>query len=197
MVPTPLNSREALALRSWTGLEKLQQNRRRPITRQARPARVVDERTSAILHGDQRLQQLGSELEESFSYTSSPSQVLSRKSKESPRTYQKPGHTSSAPRRGKPKGPPRQAKKQREIRLKDEDYLRTSMPIPTASDYPELPPEIFEHPKSALLDAFGGAKRLSSSLSMIEGDQAFRCVLRFTLNEEKVVCIGESQSKVL
>lgn len=183
-------------MRCWTGLEKLQQNRRRSITRQARKARVVDEQTSAILHGGQRLQQLGSQWEESFSNTASPSQVLSRKSKESPKTYQKPSHKGSAPRQGKPKSPPRQAKKQREIILKDEDYLRTSMQIPTALDYPDLPPEIFKNPKLPLQEGFGGVK-LPPRFSMIEGQRAFRCVLKFTLNEEKVVCIGESKSQVL
>ena len=143
---------------------------------------MVEERTSAILHGDQRLQQLGSISDESISNTSSPSQGLSRNAKNSARPSQKPSRTG---------------RRKIEIILKDEDYLRTRMPIPTAIDYPELGPEIFKFPRLPLQHAFGGAKYLFPNFSTIEGSQAFRCVIRFTLNEERLVCIGESQRKVL
>lgn len=207
-MPTALISRDTLALQSWRDPRKLQQNRPKSSIQQAR---VVDERTSAILHSDQRPQHLGSR-PESLSNTSSQSQVLSRTSehKERSRTHRESRHTrlehprSNHERRANKSSRVRPTQRRRgepgttsEIELKDENYLRSHMHVPKALEYPEIPPTLFEFPKTSLIQAFGGRNKIKPVISQIGRGQGFRCTLKFNFNQQEEVCIGESRSQVL
>lgn len=80
------------------------------------------------------------------------------------------------------------------IELQDENYLRHHMHVPTALDYPKLPPKLFKSPKSLLREIRGKSK---SVFSRIGERQGFRCRLKCKLNEQQEDFVGEGQSKVL
>lgn len=191
-IPATLNSREIIALQSWRVSRKLQQNR---LKSSIQHAREVDELTPAILHGGQRLQKSGLQPEESLRNTSQPSQALSRTSQKGQISGRREEQSSTAGpaqrwRLSEPRTKPT-------IELKDENYVRSHMHVPNALDYPELPPKIFESPKSAIFKAFDGSGQLKSESSRIEGRRAFRCILKCNINRKREVCFGESQSQVL
>lgn len=71
------------------------------------------------------------------------------------------------------------------------------MHVPNVLDYPNLSPNLFDSPKSAIRNVFGGSKQLKSESSRIGGRQAFRCILKFNIKGEREVCFGESESQVL
>lgn len=218
-MPNALNARETLSLQFWRDPGKLHQNRPSSSTQQARrPTNAKDERTSAILHGGQRLQHVGLHPGESLSNTLSPSQVLhaTLQQRKGSGKRRKPSHTGPDPRSspGRPDVPKQRAKKapavrpaqnrrgrrgrretetEHAIELKDENYLRNHMHVPTAVEYPEIPPRLFESPRSLLREIRGKSKPVFSRIGERQG---FRCKLKCKLNELQEVFVGEGQDKV-
>ncbi len=81
--------------------------------------------------------------------------------------------------------------------LKDENYIRDTMYVPTAKDYPGIRSSIFANLKSSMRDAMQSNAEFQSGFSMI-GRDAFRCTLtcKFIQELQSEVVIGEGRTKV-
>ena len=79
--------------------------------------------------------------------------------------------------------------------LKDEAYIRSSMHVPTARDYPDAPRKLFKMPKSGLHDMLQGTVEMTSTFMLLSSN-AFKCTLSFDSQAQKEVVEGEGKSKV-
>ena len=84
---------------------------------------------------------------------------------------------------------------QRRLPLKHEATIRKAERIPTAVDYPDLDPEIFRDPKSALHNAVQGFGTLDSKFDSIP-NTCFYCTVQYESPERTESAKGEGSSKV-
>lgn len=82
-------------------------------------------------------------------------------------------------------------------RLKDAEYIRGTMRVPTTKDYPMLKATFFANPKEQLHNALQGSGKIQTNFISI-GQDLFRCTITCTLSssEPAEVVTGEGRSKV-
>lgn len=210
-----LHAREILALSSWRTFQQNEQNRPKSTsTREESKGLSENAFASAVLHGNRGLQQPTPqpenhihglsrqlELEETLSLYRDHScerDVLSTRgvnSKTLERRNSKPSRTRTPSRR-------RHVETKEGLMLKDVEYIKNTMEIPTAADYPDVPPELFQNPKSGVHNALQSIADFRPQLVSIRGN-ALRCTLRCRVRstaEVKVdteVVVGEGMNKVI
>ena len=79
--------------------------------------------------------------------------------------------------------------------FRDEAWLRKKMHIPTTTDYPDLPRNLFKEPKAYLGNAVQGLATLKSTFSAL-AEQSFRCMLRYESVVRAEAVEGDGRSKV-
>jgi len=100
-------------------------------------------------------------------------------------------------------GDPRPARRRRmeptsTAPLKDADYMRRTMRVPTIEDYPMLKHTFFANPKEQLHNALQGSGKFRTNFAGM-GQDLFRCTVSctFSSSEPAEVVTGEGRSKVL
>lgn len=79
--------------------------------------------------------------------------------------------------------------------IEDELYVKTTMQIPKASDYPDIDLEVFMYPKAAFRGRLQGLVTLSSQFSQLSKD-VHRCFLSFKGPQREKVVMGEGRTPV-
>lgn len=85
--------------------------------------------------------------------------------------------------------------------LKDISYIHRTLVVPTAKDYPHLPPSLFSRPKEGLNNAFQGFTKFKCNISS-DGNRTypiFRCEVSLPNDDDTEVIatlIGEGRTKV-
>lgn len=210
-----LNAREILALSSWRTFQKNEQTRPKS-TLPTEESKGISENVyaSAVLHGNQnpqnpkpqpenRLHGLSRQLqlEETFKLYGDPSSE--NKGLWTPETDSKTpkGRNLNSSRARTPSRGRRAEAKERPP-LKDEDYIKNTMEIPTAADYPDVPPELFANPKAGVHNALQSIADFRPRLISIRGN-ALRCTLHCRVRStapvkvETEVVVGEGMNKVI
>lgn len=210
-----LNAREILALSSWRTFQQNEQTRPKS-TLPSEESKGLSENVfaSAVLHGNQNPQnpkpqpenslhglsrQL--QLEETFKlYGDPPSE---NEGLWTPGTDSKtPKGRNLYPSRARTPSRGRRAEAKERPPLKDEDYVKNTMEIPTAADYPDVPPELFANPKAGVHNALQSIADFRPRLISIRGN-ALRCTLRCRVRStapvkvETEVVVGEGMNKVI
>lgn len=210
-----LNAREILALSSWRTFQQNEQTRpKSTLAREESKGISENVFASAVLHGNQtpqnqkpqpenRLHGLSRQLqlEETFKIygdLSSENKGLSTPKTDSKTPKGRDSNQSRArtPSRG------RRAETKERPTLKDEDYIKNTMEIPTAADYPDVPPELFNNPKVGVHNALQSVADFRPQLISIRGN-ALRCTLRCRVRStapvkvETEVVVGEGMNKVI
>lgn len=204
-----LNAREILALSSWRTFQQNEQTRpKSTLPREESKGLSENVFASAVLHGNQnpqnpkpqpenRLHGLSRQLqlEETFKLYGDPSSEN--------KGLRTPGTDSKTPK-GRNLNPSRRRRAEAKERppLKDEDYIKNTMEIPTAADYPDVPPELFANPKAGVHNALQFVADFRPRLISIRGN-ALRCTLRCRVRStapvkvETEVVVGEGMNKVI
>ena len=94
--------------------------------------------------------------------------------------------------------PPRRSRQQRSHApqtLKDEAYIRRTIHIPTAQDYPQAPEGIFKAPKLAITNGIQGLATMRSQFVELASD-VWRCTLSYESASHNQVVEAEGRSKV-
>lgn len=211
-----LNAREILALSSWRTFQQNEQARPKS-TLAGEESKGLSENVlaSAVLHGNRtpqnqkppqpetRLHGLSRrlQLEETFKTYGDPSNE--HKGLSTLRTDSKtPKGRNSSPSRARTPSRGRRAETKERPTLKDEDYIKNTMEIPTAADYPDVPPELFKNPKVGVHNALQSVADFRPQLISIRGN-ALRCTLRCRVRStapvkvETEVVVGEGMNKVI
>lgn len=210
-----LNAREILALSSWRTFQQNEQTRLKS-TLPSEESKGLSENVfaSALLHGNQNpqnpkpppenslhclSQQL--QLEETFKLHGDPSSE--NEGLWTPGTDSKtPKGRNLYPSRARPPSRGRRAEAKERPLLKDEDYVKNTMEIPTAADYPDVPPELFANPKAGVHNALQSIADFRPRLISIRGN-ALRCTLRCRVRStapvkvDTEVVVGEGMNKVI
>lgn len=210
-----LNAREILALSSWRTFQQKEQTRpKSTLPREESKALSENVFASAVLHGNQnpenpkpqsenRLHGLSRQLqlEETFKLNGDPSSE--NKGLWTPGTDSKtPKGRNLNPSRARTPSRGRRAEAKEGPTLKDEDYIKNIMEIPTATDYPDVPPELFTNPKTGVHNALQSIADFQPRLISIRGN-ALRCTLRCRIRStapvkvEIEVVVGEGMNKVI
>lgn len=212
-----LNAREILALSSCKTFQQNELNRpKSTLTREESKGLPENVFASAILHGN--LQHPKSQPETPPIGHLQPNRDLDRV-EETFKLYRDyssenkglstPGANSTTPkgRNSNPsraRTPPRRrhAETKEGPTLKDEDYIKKTMEVPTAADYPEVPHELFQNPKAGVHNALQSIADFRPQLISIRGN-ALRCTLRCRVRStagvkaNTEVVIGEGMNKVI
>lgn len=210
-----LSAREILALSSWRTFQQNAQTRpKSTLPREESKGLSENVFASAVLHGNHnpqnpklqpetRLHGLSRQLklEETLKLYGDPSGE--NKGLWIPGTDSKmpKGHNLN-PSRARTPSRGRRAEAKERPPLKDEDYIKNSMEIPTAADYPDVPPELFTNPKQGVHNALQSIADLKPKLIPIRGN-ALRCTLRCRVRStalvkvETEVVVGEGMNKVI
>lgn len=210
-----LNAREILALSSWRTFQQNKQTRpKSTLPREESKGLSENAFASAILHGNQnpqkprpqpenRIRGLSRQLqlEETFKLYGNPSSE--NKGLSTPGTDSKmPKGRNLNPSRARTSSRGRRAEAKERPVLKDEDYIKNTMEIPTAADYPDVPPELFKNPKTGVLNSLQSIADFQPRLISIRGN-ALRCTLRCRVRStalvkvETEVVVGEGMNKVI
>lgn len=210
-----LNAREILALSSWRTFQQNEQTRpKSTLPREESKGPSENVFASAVLHGNQnpenpkpqpenRLHGLSRQLqlEETFKLYGDPSSE--NKGLWTPGTDSKtPNGRNLNPSRARTPSRGRRAEAKERPTLKDEDYIKNTMEIPTAADYPDVPPELFTNPKTGVHNALQSIADFQPKLISIRGN-ALRCTLRCRVRStapvkvETEVVVGEGMNKVI
>lgn len=208
-----LNARELLS--SWRTFQQNEQTRpKSTLPREESKGFSDNVFASAVLHGNQhpqspkpqpenRLHGLSrhSQLEETFKLHGDPSGETKGLSK--PGTDSKrPKGRNLKPSRARTPSRGRRAEAKESPTLKDEDYIRNTMEIPTAADYPDVPPELFKNPKIGVHNALQSIADFQPRLISIRGN-ALRCTLQCQVRStdpvkvETEIVVGEGMNKVI
>ena len=94
--------------------------------------------------------------------------------------------------------PPRRNRQQQSHipnNLKDEAYVRRTMHVPTAQDYPQAPKGIFKAPKETITNGIQGLATMRSNFTSLAKD-IWRCTLSYESASHTEVVEGEGRSKV-
>lgn len=210
-----LSPREILALSSWRTFQQNAQTRpKSTLPREESKGLSENVFASAILHGNHnpqnpnpqsetRLHGLSRQLqlEETFKLYGDPSKE--NKGLRTPGTDSKmlKGRNLNPLRARTPSRGRRAEAKERPL-LKDEDYIKNTMEIPSAADYPDVPPELFTNPKQGVHNALQSIADFKPKLIPIRGS-ALRCTLRCRFRStapvkvETEVVFGEGTNKVI
>lgn len=95
-----------------------------------------------------------------------------------------------------PHGPsPSQRKRVEHPTLRDEAYIRSTMHIPTLSEYPDAPALVFKQPKASIIHAVQGLAECRSEFKQLTRD-AFKCTLYFNSTAQSEVVVGEGRTQV-
>ena len=209
-----LNAREIPALSSWRTFQHNEQNRpKSTLTREESKGLSENVFASAVLHGNQSLQHPKAQsenrlhglsqqlqLEKTFNLYRDHSSENNGLSKSGANTKtpkgrnSKPSHSRTPSRR-------RHAETKEGPTLRDEDYIKNTMEIPTAADYPDVPPELFQNPKVGVHNALQSIADFRPQLISIRGN-ALRCTLRCRVRStaaikvDTEVVVGEGMNKV-
>ena len=79
--------------------------------------------------------------------------------------------------------------------LKDEAYIRRTMHVPTAQDYPQVPLGIFKTPKESIVNGIQGLATMRSNFVELTKD-VWRCTLFYDSASRNDVVEAEGRSKV-
>ena len=178
-----------------------------------------DPRASAVLHG-RRLpapQPQNLPTHEKSAKGPPPLHQNTLQSQQSQRTKAQPGNVDTHSRNGNRHITSRGGKRHREAEmhgdsrparrrrtepnstapLKDAEYIRRTMRVPTIQDYPMLKQTFFTNPKEQLHNALQGSGKVRTNFTSI-GQDLFRCTISCTLSssEPAEVVTGEGRSKV-
>lgn len=209
-----LNAREILALSSWRTFQQNEQNRpKSTLTREESKGLSENVFASAVLHGNQSLQHPKAQsenrlhrlsqqlqLEETFNLYRDHSSEKNGLSTSGANTKTPKGRNSK-PSRSRSPSRRRHAETKEGPTLRDEDYIKNTMEIPTAADYPDVPPELFQNPKVGVHNALQSIADFRPQLISIRGN-ALRCTLRCRVRStaaikvDTEVVVGEGMNKV-
>lgn len=215
------NAREILALSSWRTFQQNEQNRTKStLTREESKGLSENAFASAVLHGNQQLQhpkpqpenrlhRLSRQLQLEETFNLHRDHSSENKGLSTPRlNSKKPEGRNSKPSRARTPSRVRTPSRRRHAEskerptLKDEDYVKNSMEIPIAADYPDVPPEIFQNPKVGVHNALQSIADFRPRLVPIRGN-ALRCTLRCRVRStagvkvDTEVVVGEGMNKVI
>jgi len=179
-----------------------------------------DPRASAVLHGRRRPapQSQRSSNHDRSAKESPPLHQNTSQLQQSQRTKAQRGSVDTHSRNSNPNsisrggkrqrgaemlGDPRPARRRRmeptsTAPLKDADYMRRTMRVPTIEDYPMLKHTFFANPKEQLHNALQGSGKFRTNFAGM-GQDLFRCTVSctFSSSEPAEVVTGEGRSKVL
>lgn len=209
-----LNAREILALSSWRTFQQNERNRTKStLSREESKGLSENLFASAVLHGNQSLQQpkaqsetrlhgLSQQLQlgETFNLYRDHSSEKKGLSKSGPEARTSKGRNSKLSRSRTPSRR-RHAETKEGPTLRDEDYIKSTMEIPTAADYPDVPPQLFQNPKVGVHNALQSIADFRPQLVSIRGN-ALRCTLRCRVRStaaikvDTEVVVGEGMNKV-
>jgi hypothetical protein len=216
-MPSTISRRDLIASNSW-------RDPNMSFQRQASTAYDLlrssdDPRASAILHGRRRpALQPPHPSNHDRSAKESPSLHQNTSKPQQPqRIKAHPGSADTHPRNGNRNSISRGGKRQREAEmlgdsrparrrrteptsaapLKDAEYIRRTMRVPTIHDYSMLKQTFFANPKEQLHNALQGSGKIRTNFTGI-GQDLFRCTVSCTLSssEPAEVVAGEGRSKV-
>lgn len=210
-----LSAREILALSSWRNFQQNAQTRPKSTLPRGESKELSENVfASAVLHGNHnpqnpklqpetRLHGLSRhlQLEETLKLYRDPSGE--NKGLWTPGTDSKmPKGRNLNPSRARTPSRGRRAEAKERPPLKDEEYIKNSMEIPTAADYPDVPPELFTNPKQGVHNALQSIADFKPKLIPIRGN-ALRCTLQCRVRStapvkvETEVVVGEGMNKVI
>lgn len=212
-----LSAREILSLSSWRTFQQNAQTRpKSTLPREESKGLSENILASAVLHGNQnpqnpkpqpepetRLNGLSRQLqfEETLKLYGDPSRE--NKGLWTPGTDSKmPKGRNLNPLRARTSSRGRRAEAKERPPLKDEDYIKNTMEIPTAADYPDVPPELFTNPKIGVHNALQSIADFKPKLIPIRAN-ALRCTLQCRVRStapikvETEVVVGEGMNKVI
>jgi len=216
-MPSTIPRRDLIASTSWR--DPNMSSQRQASTAHDSLRSSDDFRASAILHGRRRpALQPSHPLNHEKSAKKSPSLNQNTSEPQQPqRTKAHPGSADTHSRIGNRNSISRGGKRQREAEmlgdsrparrrrtepnsaapLKDAEYIRRTMRVPTIHDYPMLKQTFFANPKEQLHNALQGSGKIRTNFTSI-GQDLFRCTVSCTLStsEPAEVVIGEGRSKV-
>lgn len=80
--------------------------------------------------------------------------------------------------------------------IKDEAYIRSTMHMPTPTEYPDAPPDVFKNPKSSIYNlAHGrGLAECRSEITALAED-AYQCTAYYNSATHNQAVIGEGRTK--
>ena len=226
-MPSALSSREILALQSWRDPRSLQQNRLKSTAHEVR-GRDDGTLPSALLYGGTKLSradpksqtqssneasipsvnppsqaQVVSYMEQHFQQSSSPQSSSQWRNRNE--GFSKSTHKLSKRRAEQSPVPPPAQRLRGAVQsrfngeLKDEAYIRKNVSLPTAGEYPRLPPLLFSDLKVTLYSALQRVAMTRSEIVQLGRDGVFRCTLKckFHVHEQSLDVMGEGRSKVV